>query len=124
MSSIYFCQDCDKYIKRRYKSKHIKAKSHQHMRDNIVINKHYIDDVIWCNLVEVIYDYMSAHRNKFEIFTTTIKCRIDEKNICIPINKISGYVSFFKYDDNPEQWLYLKNLNRHKLHIFVGYNGG
>ena len=35
-----------------------------------------------------------------------------------------GYVSFFKHDDNPEEWLHLKYLNRHKLHIFIQYNGG
>ena len=52
MASIYFCQDCDKYIEHRYKSKHIKTKSHKHMRDNIIINKHYIGEVIWCDFVK------------------------------------------------------------------------
>ena len=78
MASIYFCQDCDKYIKRRYKSKHIKTKLNEYMRYNIIINKHYIGDVIWCDFVETIYEYMSSNLNKFQIFSTTIKCRIDD----------------------------------------------
>ena len=67
---------------------------------------------------------MRDNKNKFELFSTIIRCRIDDKNVCIPIDKIVGYSPFFKYDDNPEEWLHLKFLNRYKLFIFIQYNGG
>ena len=57
MVSNYYCQECDKYINRRFKTKHINSKENLHMYYNIVTNKYNIGDVFWCDFEETIRDY-------------------------------------------------------------------
>ena len=47
MASKYYCQECDKYINRRSKMKHINSKAHLYMYYNIIPNKYNIGDVYW-----------------------------------------------------------------------------
>ena len=69
MVSNYYCQDCDKYFNRRYKTKHINSKAHLHMYYNIVTNKHNIGDVYWCDFEEMIREYMLNISSKFNFFS-------------------------------------------------------
>ena len=54
MVSKYYCQDCDKYINQRFKTKLINSKAHLYMYYNIVTNKYNIGDVHWCDFEETI----------------------------------------------------------------------
>ena len=124
MVSNYYCQICDKHINQRSKKKHINSKTHLYMNDNIIINKLSIGDLYWCDLVETIDKYMIFHLNKFRIFTTAVKCRIANKDINILIDKIEGYNRFFETDDDEEERLYSKYLNRHKMLHYIHYRCG
>ena len=76
MVSNYYCQDCDKYINRRFKTKRINSKAHLHMFYNIVTNKHNIGDVYWCDFEETIREYMVNNNScKFNFSSTIVKCK-------------------------------------------------
>ena len=124
MVSNHYCQDCDKYIIRRSKTKHINSKAHFYMYYNIIINKHVIGDVYWCDLVETIHEYMMINLCKFRKFSTVVKCKIDKKDISILIDKIEGYVPFYKLDADEEEWIHLKYLNRYKIRHYIHYHCG
>ena len=112
MVSNYYCKEYYKYINRRYKTKHINSKVHLYMYYNIIINKHVIGDVYWCDLVETILKYMTINLCKFRKFSTTVECTIDNKDISILIDKIEGYIPFYELDDDEKEWIHLKYLNR------------
>ena len=124
MVSNYYCQNCDKYINRRSKTKHIKSKSHLHMYYNIIINKHLIVDVYWCDLVETILKHMTINLYKFRKFSTTVKCTKDNKDISILIDEVEGYIPFYELDDDEEEWIHLKYLNRYKIRNYLLYRCG
>ena len=65
MVSKNYCQDCDKNINQRFKTKHINSKAHLYMYYNIMNNKHVIGDVYWCDLVETILKYMTINFCQF-----------------------------------------------------------
>ena len=121
MVSNYYCQECDNYINRRSTTKHIHSKTHLYMYYNIIINKHVIGDVYWCDLVETIFKYMTINLCKFRKFSTTVKCTIDNKDISILIDKIEGYIRFYKLDEDMEDWIHPKYLNRHKIRYYIKY---
>ena len=60
---------------------------------------------------------MTINLRKFQKFSTTVKCTIDKKNISILIDKIEGYIPFYELDDDEEEWIHLKYLNRYKYVI-------
>ena len=124
MVSNYYCKECDKYINRRYKTKHINIKVHLYMYYNIIFNKHVIGDVYWCDLVETILKYMTINLCKFRKFSTTVECAIDNKAISILIDKIEGYIPFYDLDDDEEEWIHLKYLNRYKIRHYILYRCG
>ena len=124
MVSNHSCQDCDKYINRRSKTKHINSKAHLYMYYNIITNKYNFGDVYWCDLVETIHEYMMINLCKFRKFSTVVKCKIDNKDISILIDKIEGYVPFYKLDDDEEEWIHLKYLNRYKKRHYILYRCG
>ena len=68
MVSNYYCQDCDKYIIRRFKTKHINSKAHLRIFYNIITNKYNIGDVYWCDFEETIREYMMNNSSKFNFF--------------------------------------------------------
>ena len=120
----HYCQDCDKYINRRSKTKHINSKAHLYLYYNIITNKYNIGDVYWCDLVEMIHEYMMINLCKFRKFSTVVKCKIDNKDISILIDKIKGYIPFYKLDDDEEEWIHLKYLNRYKIRYYIHYHCG
>ena len=68
MVSNYYCQKCDKYINRRFKTKHINSKALLHMYYNIVTNKYNIGDVYWCNFEETIREYIVNNSSNLIFF--------------------------------------------------------
>ena len=68
MVSNYYCRDCDKYINRRFKTKHINSIAHLHMYFNIITNKFNIGKVFWCDFEETIREYMVNNSSKFIFF--------------------------------------------------------
>ena len=68
MVSNYYCQDCNKYINRRFKTKHINSKAHLHTYYNIITDKYNIGDVYWCDFEETIREYMVNNSSKFIFF--------------------------------------------------------
>ena len=68
MVSNYYCQDCDKNINRKIKTKHINSKAHLYMYYNIITNKYNIGDVYWCDFEETIREYMKDIPSKFNFF--------------------------------------------------------
>ena len=91
---------------------------------NITTNKYDIGEVYWCDLVETIHEYMMINLCKFRKFSTVVKCKIDNKDIPILIDKIEGYVPFYKLDDDEEEWIHLKYLNRYKIPRYILYRCG
>ena len=124
MVSNQYCQDCDNFINRRSKTKHINSKAHLYMYYNIITNKYNIGDVNWCDLVETIHEYMMINLPKFRKFSIVVECKIDNKDISILIDKIKGYVPFYKLDDDEEEWIHLKYLNRYKIRNYTLYRCG
>ena len=92
MVSNYYCKECDKFINRRFKTKHINSKAHLYMYYNIIINKHVIGDVYLCNFEKLINEYRMNNHRKFNFFSTIVKCKIDIENLSIFVDKIHGYV--------------------------------
>ena len=68
MVSNYYCQECDKNLNRRFKTKHINSKAHLHMYYNIVTNKYNIGDVYWCDFEQTIREYMVNNSCKINFF--------------------------------------------------------
>ena len=68
MVSKYYCQDCDKHINQRFKTKHINSKAHLYMYYNIITNKYNIGDIYWCDFEETIREYMVDIYSKFYFF--------------------------------------------------------
>ena len=91
---------------------------------NIITNKYNIGDVFWCDLVETIHEYMMINLCKFQKFSTVVKCKIDNKDISILIDKIEGYIPFYKLDVDEEEWIHLKYLNRYKIRDYISYHCG
>ena len=91
---------------------------------NIIINKHVIGDVYWSDLVETILKYMTINLRKFRKFAITVECTTDNKDISILIDKIEGYIPFYELDDDEEEWIHLKYLNRYKIRNYILYRCG
>ena len=123
MAFNYYCHHCDKHINRRSKKKHINSKAHLYMYRNIVISKISIGDVYWDNFVETIDKCMSHHLNKFQSFTTMVKCKIANQDITIPIDKVRDYVPFYECWDDEDRRLYFKYLNKSSLKHHIWYSG-
>ena len=75
-------------------------------------------------MVETLHEYMIINLCKFRKFSTVVKCKIDNKDIGISIDKIEGYVPFYKLDDDEEEWIHLKYLNRYRIRHYIHYHCG
>ena len=113
MVSNYYCHECDKYINRRFKTKHINSKAHLHMYYNIVTNKHNIGDVYWCDFEETIRDYMVNNSSNFKFFSTIVKCNINIEDIIILVDNTDGYAPLYKFND--DDWIYYRYCNSKKI---------
>ena len=82
----YYCDICDKTIKYKSKTMHLKSKNHLHMR-SYVRDEHIVGDVYWKNFYRVICDYVDINRKKFPIFKTVVKCNLFNKDLTICYDK-------------------------------------
>ena len=78
----YYCDICDKTIKYKSKTMHLKSKNHLHMR-SYVRDEHIVGDVYWKDFYRVICDYVDINRKKFPIFKTVVKCNLFNKDLVI-----------------------------------------
>ena len=82
----YYCDICDKTIKRKSKTRHIKSKSHLQMK-SYIREKHTIGDVYWKDLYRAIREYVNTNRLKFPIFKTLVKCNLFGEDLMIWYDK-------------------------------------
>ena len=101
----YFCDICDKTIKRKSKTRHINSKSHLHMK-SYIREKHTIDDVYWKDFYRVIREYVDTNRLKFPIFKTLVKCNIFDENLVIWYDKTKKRLIRYGFDDEVFRYLY------------------
>ena len=117
MVSNYYCQDCDKYINRRFETKHINSKAHLCLYYNIITNKYNIDDVYWCDFEETIRGYMVINYSKFHFFSTVVKWKLNNDDISILVDKMDGYVPLYRFDDSG--WIYYRYCNSKKIRDYI-----
>ena len=101
----FFCDICDKTIKRKSKTRHIKSKSHLHMK-SYVGEKHFIGDVYWKDFYRVIREYVDTNRLKFPIFKTLVKCNIFDENSVIWYDKTKKRLIRYGFGDEVFRYLY------------------
>ena len=95
----YYCEICDKTIKRKSKTKHIKSKSHLHMK-SYIREKHTIGNVYWKDFYRVIREYVDTNRLKFPIFKTLVKCDLFGENLVIFYDKTKKRVIDYCFGDD------------------------
>ena len=116
----YYCDICDKTIKRKSKTRYIKSKSHLHMKSYIK-EKHTIGDVYWKDFYRVIREYVNTNRLKFPIFKTLVKCNLFDRDLVIWYDKTKKILIRYGYGDNVFHYLYpvceeiLKRIRDHVL---------
>ena len=101
----YYCEICDKMIKRKSKTKHIRSKSHLHMK-SYIREKHTIGKVYWKDFYRVIREYVDTNRLKFPIFKTLIKCDLFGENLVICYDKTKKRVMSYGFGDEVFHQLY------------------
>ena len=82
----YFCDICDKTIKRKSKTKHLKCKNHLQMK-TYIRDEHIVGDVYWKDFYRVIHTYVDINRKKFPIFKTVVRCTLFNKDLVICYDK-------------------------------------
>ena len=78
----YYCEICDKTIKRKSKTKHIKSKSHLHMK-SYIRKKHTIGNVYWKDFCSVNREYVDTNRINVLIYKTLVKCDLFGENLVV-----------------------------------------
>ena len=119
----YFCDICDKTIKRKSKTKHLKSKSHLHMKSYIK-DEHIIGDVYWKDFYRVIRTYVDINRKKFPIFKTVVKCKLFNKDLVFCYDKTKNGLISYGFGDGVFHHLYPvceESLNRlHRYGLISG----
>ena len=59
----YYCEICDKTIKNKSKTSHLKSKNHLYMK-TYVRDEHIVGDVVWKDFYRVIRDCVDNNRKK------------------------------------------------------------
>ena len=101
----YYCDICDKTIKRKSKTRHIKSKSHLHMK-SYVRDEHTIGDVYWKDFYRVIREYVNTNRIKFPIFKTLVKCDLFGENLVIWYDKTKKRLIRYGFGDKVFYYIY------------------
>ena len=117
----YFCDICDKTIKQKSKTRHIKSKSHLHMK-SYIREKHTIGDVYWKDFYRVIREYVNTNRLKFPIFKTLVKCNLFGENLVIWYDKTKKRLIRYGFGDEVFHYLYPVCegiLNRIRGHVLM-----
>ena len=61
----YCCDICDKTIKYKSKTKHLKSENHIHMK-SYVRDEHIVGDINWKNFFRVIRNYVDIIEKSFQ----------------------------------------------------------
>ena len=101
----YYCEICDKTVKRKSKTKHIKSKSHLHLK-SYIREKHTIGNVYWKDFYRVIREYVDINRLKFPIFKTLLKCEVFGENLEICYDKTKKRLIRYGFGDAVFHHLY------------------
>ena len=116
----YFCDICDKTIKRKSKTKHLKSKNHLHMK-SYIRDKHIVGDVYWKDFYSVIRTFVDINRKKFPIFKTVVRCKLFNKDLVICYDKTKKRLIRYGFGDPVFRNLYpvceeiLNRLHRYAL---------
>ena len=94
----YYCDICDKTIKNKSKTMHLKSKNHLHMR-SYVRDEHIVGDVYWKDFYRVICDYVDINKKKFPIFITVVKCNLFNKDLVICYDRTKKRLVRFGFGD-------------------------
>ena len=78
----------------------------------IVTNKYNIGDVYWRVFEGVIREHMMNNFSKFFLFSTVVKCKIDNEDVSISVSGIDNCVPLYKFDNG--DWFYYRYCNRKK----------
>ena len=111
------CQSCDKNISQKFIKKHNKSKSHLYFHNNFVINKYYIEDLLWKDFENIIRDYINDYNNKFNSFSILVKFQLNKEDIIISVDNIDGEVPLYKFKNIG--WVYYKYCQSKKIGDFV-----
>ena len=117
MVSIYYCQDCDKYINRKFKQKHTKSKAHLNVHYNIVTNKYNIGNVYWDDFEKTIHEYMKENTIKFYAFSVVIRFKQNDVDISISVDSEEGYATLYKFPNSG--WICYKYCKSKKIRDYI-----
>ena len=101
----YFCDICDKTIKRKSKTRHIKSKSHLPMK-SYIREQHTTGNVYWKDFYRVIREYVDTNRLKFPIFKTFVKCNLFGENLVICYDKTKKRLIRYGFGNEVFHFLY------------------
>ena len=116
----YYCDICDKTIKYKSKTNHLKSKNHLHMK-SYVRDKHIVGDVYWKDFYRVIRDYIDINRKKLPVFKTVVRCKLFNKDLVICYDKTKNRLIRYGFGDPIFRHLYpvceeiLNRLHRYAL---------
>ena len=94
----YYCEICDRTIKNKSKTKHLKSKNHIHMK-SYVRDEHIVGDTYWKDFYRVIRNYVDINRKKFPIFKTVVKCNLFGENLVIWYDKTKKRLIRYGFGD-------------------------
>ena len=73
----YYCNVCDKTIINKPRNKHNKTKSHYFMK-NYLTNIYNYNDIVWCDVENILHEKIINQDNKFNEFKTYVSCKIND----------------------------------------------
>ena len=117
MVSNYYCQDCDKYINRRFKQKHTKSKVHLNMYNNFRINKHNFGDVYSSDFEKTIQEYMNENITKFYGFSVVARVVLNDVDKSISDDNNERYAPFYNFPDSG--WICYKYCKSRKVPDYI-----
>ena len=94
----YYCDICDKNIKYKSKTKHLKSKNHIHMK-SYVRDEHIVGDIYWKDFYRVIRNYVDINRKKFPNFKTVVRCKLFNKDLVICYDKTKKRLIRYGFGD-------------------------
>ena len=118
---MYYCKICDKTIKNKSKTKHLKSKNHLHMK-SYIRDEHIVGDVYWKDFYRVIRSYVDINRKKFPIFKTVVRCKLFNKDLVICYDKTKKRLIRYAFGDSVFHHLYLvceEILNRIRRYALI-----
>ena len=119
----YYCEICDKTIKNKSKTKHLKSKNHIHMK-SYVRDEHIVGDINWKDFFRVIHNYVDINRKTFPIFKTVVRCKLFNKDLVICYDKTKKRLIRYGFGDGVFHDLYpVCEEILHRLHRRVLISG-